>query len=131
MDYPDPLDWQTFSTSAEIEVTKRCRRRQSVLARVMREEACRAVRGVIGDPNGSRKEFLQTSTGLYRVSASGNSDNSTELVAHERMGATSLNFSLREVRWVFWAEHDLRPDWADPHFVERVRLLMRHEDDDG
>jgi hypothetical protein len=57
------------------------------LARVVREVIAEDLDGVL-PPKG--KQFLKTKRGLFRLASRANSDNTTEQLAHRRMGAQTV-----------------------------------------
>jgi hypothetical protein len=113
------LNYEDFFTESDVETFKRVKKGQARLARIARSAACGMVGGEI---QGSGKEFVQTRRGLYRLAMGANSDNTTEAVAHDQMGAITVVMGDDErLKWFFGSHGWTDPDAALLHFGMRVK----------
>lgn len=120
----DQLDYKQFVTQDEARTYKRVKWVTMHLSRIAREVIADLTGGRISDPGGSRKQFVETSRGLYRISMGPRSDNSTEVAVHLRMGVESINFADEKERRRFWAKHRLNPELTEIQFTERLRRRL-------
>lgn len=107
---PAPIVWEEFFTRSEVETTKRVRRGQQQLGPLARKWIAARVGGTIGDGGRSAKQFVNTPRGKFRVSLSVDGDNTTEMAAHERMGAEAVAVEDVQAMVEFFSAHDL-PGW--------------------
>lgn len=118
---PDPpsFGYEHLITRAEHDTYLYVKKLEQDIARAARGVLAELTQGVIGDGSRSKKEFLNTRHGKYRVSCRANSDNTTEVAAHDRMGVTKLNAGSREEALRFLQLHGVTMTYA-----EFVRLLI-------
>lgn len=100
-----PLHYESHFSAQEIADYKKVKLTTMRASRVARALVALLVDGTIGDTDRSRKEFLVTHLGTYRLSMRGNSDNTTEVMTHARMGVTSLAMDDDAAMLGFLKEH--------------------------
>lgn len=106
-DSPTPISYETLLSPTDVATYKRVKATTMRIADDAREICCRLVNGKIGDGGRSGKQFLQTGRGKFRLATSTQSDNSTEVAAHERMGVATIHLSEPEEMIAWFALHDL------------------------
>lgn len=92
-DAPTPISYETLLSPLDVATYKRVKATTMRIADDARDICARLVDGRIGDGGRSGKQFLQTSRGKFRLATSMQSDNSTEVAAHERMGVRTIHLS--------------------------------------
>lgn len=116
-----PLRYENLLPAADVETYKRVKRWTMALASDARAIVAEIVGGTIGDDGRSRKEFVQTSRGKFRISMGHMSDNSTEVAAHERMGVRTVHLDEPDEVVAFFEEHGVSGREAYTALVRRLR----------
>lgn len=119
------IRYENLLPEHDVQTYKRVKRWTMNLAHDARAILADLVGGTVGDGGRSRKEFLQTPRGSWRVSMGSNSDNTTERAAHERMGVKTLHLDEQEEVLAFLEEHGLPPRVAYEALVRRLRGSFR------
>ena len=117
----DPITWEEFFTVDECETTKKVRRGQQALGPLARVWIAEVVGGTIGDGGRSKKQFLNTRHGRYRISLSVDGDNTTEQAAHVRMAARAVAIEDKDAMCAFFRAHGL----PGPETYEALRDHLR------
>ncbi len=120
-DAPVPISYETLLAPNDVATYKRVKAATMRIADDAREIAARIVGGTIGDIGRSNKQFISTGKGMFRLATSNQSDNSTEVAAHERMGVTTIHLSEpgEMIRW--FEEHGLPGRTAYDRLVRDLR----------
>jgi hypothetical protein len=122
---PVPIRYENLLPEADVLTYKRVKRWTMALATDAREIIAGIVGGTIGDGGRSKKEFLQTRVGKYRVSMSYNSDNTTEVAAHLAMGVTTIHLSDPAEVLAFFQAHDVPAREAYDLLVRQLQGRFR------
>ncbi len=127
----DRFDYKDFCTPEEIAAFHMVKWRSMHLADCAREVCASLTNGTIGDGDRSDKEFVNTERGQYRIKICRTSDNSTEQVAHDQMGVTTIIAGERNsiMPWL-WNHgviiHGVTIEW--PEFVALVGAELQKRD---
>lgn len=100
------MTYEDFFSTEDVAAYKRVKTGTMKLAR----EARRIIADMVGaeyEPTGKAKEFLRTERGLFRLSMSPNSDNTTEIAAHQKLGASKIVMSDDRELHRFFRAHGL------------------------
>lgn len=116
--------YEDFFEKADVATYKRVKRGTMNLARVSREVIAGMVGGSLTQLDDSKKEYLDTRLGRYRLAMSHNSDNRTEMREHERLGATVIAIGDPGEMEAFFEAHGYA---AGPGAVELMRAAIRHK----
>lgn len=116
-----PLRYENLLPADDVATYKRVKRWTMALASDARAIVAEIVGGTIGDDGRSRKEFVQTARGKFRISMGHMSDNSTEVAAHERMGVRTVHLDEPDEVVAFFEEHGVSGRDAYTALVRRLR----------
>lgn len=123
------MTYKDFCTQREINTFRRVKRRQMRIARVARGAAVKVLRenGIkakVYTGDDTKKEYVITSRGWYRMAMQHSSDNKAELREHERLGAEIVTMGDEDEMLSFFREHDLDPDDAWEDFLSEIRAVL-------
>lgn len=102
---------------------KRVKRGTMILAGIQREILAELTSGRIGDDGRSKKEFLTTEHGRFRLCSGTNSDNTTETAAHDRMHADTVVMEGESLK-AFFELHGLLPGPTLVYFLAETRKRL-------
>lgn len=122
------MRYEDFCTEEELTGFHAVKHKSMRFHRLLKEEACDLTGGYIGDPMGGRKQFVITRLGVFRLGST-NSDNSTEIGAHHRMGAVKINVTNDKQMRAWFAAHGVdNAELTVRIWKSNVRLRMRRND---
>jgi hypothetical protein len=117
-----PILYENLLNPASVAVYKRVKGQTMKIAEIARGLVAEAVGGSIGDGSRSRKQFVNTRRGQFRVCNSWNSDNSTEVAAHARMGVRTVHLDSPGEVIGFFREHGLDGEQTYRWLLRRLRV---------
>lgn len=118
------MSYEDFFSAADVAVYKRVKRGSMQLARVARSVIADMVNGNLIQYDDSRKEYLNTKLGVFRLAMSTASDNQTEMREHSRLGAEVVVIGDPEQMKTFFHRHGHAfPEQA----VRRMRARIHEE----
>lgn len=103
----DDLTYADFFSADDVDTYRRVKRGSMNLARVAREVVAEMVGGRIVQEDDSRKEYMTTRRGRFRLAMSHNSDNETERREHARLHAEIVVMGDSDAMGEFFARHGL------------------------
>ena len=118
------MKYEDFFSSGDVASFKRVTKGTMQLARVAREIACEMVNGNISTQG---KEFVITEQGTFRLAMAENSDNTTEALINDQLGAIPIVMTDDEVMREFFQVHGVGSN-AVWRFHERIHREMRSID---
>lgn len=119
------IHYETLLDPHDVVVYKRVKGQTMQIAKYAREIIAGQVEGTVGDGTRSKKEFVTTRLGQYRVSMSNMSDNTTETAAHERMGVTVVHLHDPAEVIAFFAAHGLDGEDAYRRLYRLLKARFR------
>lgn len=116
------FNYTDFCTQEEIDTFKRVKRRTMKLADAARHVCAELTGATIGDGQRSDKQFLRSRRGQFRMALSTQSDNSTEVAAHARMGVQTIYMGERDSIMPWLRDHGVEIGWFK--FFDLVRIEL-------
>ena len=122
-EWPVTIRYELLLPVGDVMVYKRVKRWTMTFAEEARKVLAEQLDGTIGDGDRSKKRFLNTRRGTFRVALSHRSDNSTETASLERMGVRTIHLDDPDELLHFYRLHDVPGVPSYDELVERLRGL--------
>jgi hypothetical protein len=123
------MDYRDFCTLEEAAIYERIKRLTQRLAATTRVVLADMVGGKL--PTNGQKQFITTNRGSFRIAMASNSDNSSERMRHETMGATTVVVGDDRQLAGFLRAHGLDPATAIPECKRRIVAELNSEPPQG
>ena len=123
----EEVTYEDFFSATDVATFKRVKKGQMKIAGICREVTAQMVGGIISEDG---PEFLRTNVGVFRIAMSGNSDNTLERAAHDRMGAETVILEFDEQVEDFFDRHGLEGFKAKQVLKNIVTSRLRQEEED-